>query len=89
MATGGYPGRARNGDEMRQDLSKVLDLLPGKQRLNLHAFYAETGKKVVERDALEPRHFSRWLDWAQTEKIGLDFNPTYFVAASRNILPKN
>lgn len=79
MATGGYPGRARNGDEMRADLSKVLDLLPGKQRLNLHAFYAETGNKTVERDALEPRHFNRWLDWAKTEKIGLDFNPTYFA----------
>ena len=79
MSTGGYPGRARNGDEMRSDLSKVLDLLPGKQRLNLHAFYAETGKKVVDRDALEPRHFNRWLDWAKTEKVGLDFNPTYFA----------
>ena len=79
MATGGYPGRARNGDEMRSDLSKVLDLLPGKQRLNLHAFYAETGQKTVERDALEPRHFSSWLDWAKSEKVGLDFNPTYFA----------
>lgn len=79
MATGGYPGRARNGDEMRSDISKVLQLLPGKQRLNLHAFYAETGEKSVDRDALEPRHFSRWLDWAKTEKIGLDFNPTYFA----------
>ncbi|MCF3650830.1 L-rhamnose isomerase [Synoicihabitans lomoniglobus] len=79
MATGGYPGRARNGDEMRADLSKVLDLLPGKHRLNLHAFYAETGDTVVERDAIEPRHFTGWTDWAKSEKIGLDFNPTYFA----------
>jgi L-rhamnose isomerase len=79
MSTGGYLGRARNGDEMRADLSKVLDLLPGKQRLNLHAFYAETGDQVVDRDALEPRHFNQWLDWAKSEKIGLDFNPTYFA----------
>jgi L-rhamnose isomerase len=79
MATGGYPGRARNGDEMRTDLDLVLKLLPGKQRLNLHAFYAETGDTHVDRDALEPRHFSRWLDWAKSKSIGLDFNPTYFA----------
>jgi L-rhamnose isomerase len=79
MATGGYPGRARNGDEMRADLDEVLKLLPGKQRLNLHAFYAETGKKVVDRDAIMPAHFNRWLDWAKSHRLGLDFNPTYFA----------
>ena len=79
MATGGYPGRARNGDEMRADLSKVLSLLPGKQRLNLHAFYAETGDQIVDRDALEPAHFNSWVNWAKAEKVGLDFNPTYFA----------
>ncbi|HVZ63739.1 MAG TPA: L-rhamnose isomerase [Lacunisphaera sp.] len=84
MATGGYPGRARNGDEMRRDLDLVLKLLPGKHRLNLHAFYAETGRKVVDRDALTPAHFSRWLDWAQARRIGLDFNPTYFAHEMAN-----
>lgn len=79
MATGGYPGRARNGDEMRADLDLVLKLLPGEQRLNLHAFYAETGRKVVDRDELAPEHFSRWMDWARARGIGLDFNPTYFA----------
>ncbi len=79
MATGNYPGRARNGDEMRQDLDLVLKLLPGRQRLNLHALYAETGDKRVDRDALEPAHFSRWVDWAADHEIGLDFNPTYFA----------
>jgi len=79
MATGGYPGRARNGDEMRADLDLVLQLLPGKQRLNVHAFYAETGTAVVARDELEPAHFARWLGWAQARRIGLDFNPTYFA----------
>ncbi|HVU17342.1 MAG TPA: L-rhamnose isomerase [Candidatus Didemnitutus sp.] len=84
MATGGYPGRARNGDEMRADLDVVLRLLPGKQRLNLHAFYAETGSKPVDRDALEPRHFARWLDWAKRAKVGVDFNPTYFAHPKAN-----
>jgi L-rhamnose isomerase len=79
MATGGYPGRARNGDEMRADLDLVLKLLPGKQRLNLHAFYAETGSSHVDRDELAPEHFSRWLTWAKSRHIGLDFNPTYFA----------
>jgi L-rhamnose isomerase len=78
MATGSYPGRARNGDEMRADLDLALKLLPGKQRLNLHAFYAETGDKVVDRDELEPQHFARWMGWARSRRIGLDFNPTYF-----------
>ncbi len=79
MATGGYPGRARNGDEIRADLDHVLRLLPGSQRVNLHAFYAETGRRVVDRDAIRPEHFTRWLDWAKTYGIGLDFNPTYFA----------
>jgi L-rhamnose isomerase len=79
MATGGYPGRARDGDEMRADLDLVLKLLPGTQRLNLHAFYAETGDTAVDRDDIAPEHFSRWLDWAGRRRIGLDFNPTYFA----------
>ncbi len=79
MATGGYPGRARDGDEMRADLDTVLGLLPGRQRLNLHAFYAETGRRTVERDGLRPEHFSRWLAWAKSRRVGLDFNPTYFA----------
>ena len=79
MATGAYPGRARNGDEMRSDLDLVLSLLPGRQRLNLHAFYAETDGKPVERDEIAPAHFARWLAWARARRIGLDFNPTYFA----------
>jgi L-rhamnose isomerase len=79
MSTGGYPGRARNGDEMRADLDQVMKLLPGKQRLNLHAFYAETGNKAVDRDELAPEHFARWLGWARSRRVGLDFNPTYFA----------
>jgi L-rhamnose isomerase len=84
MSTGGYPGRARNGDEMRRDLDLVLKLLPGKQRLNLHAFYAETGAKAVDRDAITPAHFANWVAWARSHRIGLDFNPTYFAHEMAN-----
>ncbi len=84
LSTGGYPGRARNGDEMRRDLDLVLKLLPGKQRLNLHAFYAETGAKSVDRDAITPAHFAHWVSWAKSHRIGLDFNPTYFAHEMAN-----
>lgn len=79
MATGSYPGRARNGDEVRADLDEVLRLLPGVQRVNVHACYAETNGKPVDRDELEPVHFQRWVDWAKSKNTGLDFNPTYFA----------
>jgi L-rhamnose isomerase len=79
QATGNYPGKARTPDELRADLDKVLSLLPGKHRLSLHAIYAETGGKKVERTDLEPKHFQGWIDWAKQQGIGLDFNPTYFA----------
>jgi L-rhamnose isomerase len=77
--TGNYLGKARTPDELRADVEKVLSLVPGRHRLNLHASYAETGGAHVERDALEPAHFQRWIDWARQQQIGLDFNPTYFA----------
>jgi L-rhamnose isomerase len=76
-ATGNYPGKARNGDELRRDLDLVYSLLPGSHRLNLHAIYLEADRKV-ERNAIEPRHFSRWKDWAKANGHGVDFNPTCF-----------
>jgi L-rhamnose isomerase len=78
MATGSYPGKARTADELRTDLDLVFRLLPGSHRLNLHASYAETGGKRVDRDALDASHFSRWISWAKEKGLGLDFNPTYF-----------
>jgi L-rhamnose isomerase len=76
-ATGNYPGKARTADELRSDLDVVYSLLPGSHRLNLHAIYLEADQKV-ERNAIEPRHFSRWKDWAKANKHGIDFNPTCF-----------
>ena len=77
--TGNYPGKARSADELRQDLDLVYSLIPGRHRLNLHAIYAETGGKRVERTDLGPEHFSRWVDWAKANQHGLDFNPTCFA----------
>jgi L-rhamnose isomerase len=77
--TGNYPGKARTPDELRSDLDKAMALLPGSHRLNLHASYAETGGRKIERNALEPAHFERWIDWAKSRRIGMDFNPTYFA----------
>jgi L-rhamnose isomerase len=77
-ATGNYPGKARNADELRSDLDVAYSLIPGTHRLNLHAIYAETGGIAVERNELLPEHFSRWVDWAREGKHGLDFNPTLF-----------
>lgn len=76
--TGNYPGKARTAEELRQDLDQALALIPGRHRLNLHASYAETGGKRVERTDVEPRHFRSWIQWAKERGLGLDFNPTYF-----------
>ena len=76
-ATGNYPGKARNADELRRDLDVVYSLLPGSHRLNLHAIYLESDTKV-ERNKIEPRHFSAWKDWAKANHHGVDFNPTCF-----------
>jgi L-rhamnose isomerase len=77
-ATGNYPGKARTADELRRDLDLVYSLIPGNHRLNLHAIYAETGGKKVERDQLQPEHFAGWVEWARANNHGLDFNPTLF-----------
>jgi len=74
--TGNYPGVARTADELRQDVEAAMSVIPGRHRFNLHAIYAETDGQRVERDALEPGHFSRWIDWAKEHTAGLDFNPT-------------
>jgi len=79
QATGNYPGAARTGDEIRADFDFAASLIPGSLRFNLHAMYAETGPRRVERDQLQPRHFASWLDWAADRKLPLDFNPTCFA----------
>ena len=77
-ATGNYPGKARSADELRRDLDQAYSLLPGKHRLNLHAIYAETDGRNIERNQLQPAHFAAWVDWAKANNHGVDFNPTCF-----------
>jgi L-rhamnose isomerase len=84
IATGNYLGRARTGDEARQDYDRVLGLVPGKLRLNLHAIYAETGSKPVDRDALKPEHFANWMQWSRKRRVALDFNPSFFAHPRAN-----
>jgi L-rhamnose isomerase len=78
QATGNFPGKAKTIEQMRADLDKAMSLLPGKQRLNLHAIYGEFGGKLVDRDKIEAKHFQGWIDWAKERGIGLDFNCTCF-----------
>jgi L-rhamnose isomerase len=78
QATGNYPGKARTAEELRADYETAFSLIPGKHRANLHAIYAETGGRKVDRDSLSPEHFSAWMSWAKKLGIGLDFNETYF-----------
>lgn len=78
QATGNYPGKAKTIAQMRADLEKVMQLLPGKQRLNLHAIYGEFGGKLVDRDEIGVEQFQGWIDWAKAQGIGLDFNGTFF-----------
>jgi len=79
MATGNYPGKARTAEELRKDLEKAYSLIPGRHRVNLHAIYAETGGKKVDRNELTIEHFAGWVDWAKSLGLGMDFNPTYFA----------
>jgi L-rhamnose isomerase len=78
-ATGNYPGKARTLDELRQDLEKALSLIPGKHRLNLHACYAELGGRKKERSDYAVAEFQGWIDWAKSQGLGMDFNPSFFA----------
>lgn len=79
QTTGDYPGRARTPEQLMQDMEQVISLTPGRKKLNLHACYAifEPGQ-AVDRDALRPEHFARWVEFAKKHNMGLDFNPTFF-----------
>lgn len=77
QATGNYPGAATTPSQLRADMEKAFALIPGKKRVNLHAIYIDSDEHI-ERDAIQPEHFARWVDWAKQHELGLDFNPTLF-----------
>ncbi|MCF7675320.1 MAG: L-rhamnose isomerase [Akkermansiaceae bacterium] len=77
--TGNYPGKARTIKELRADLEQAYALIPGKHRLNLHACYADFSSGKVDRDALTIAQFQSWIEWARSQGLGLDFNPSYFA----------
>jgi len=78
QTTGNYPGKARNIDELRQDILKAASYIPGKHRLSLHEIYGDFGGQFIDRDQVEPRHFESWMQWAAENGMKLDFNSTSF-----------
>jgi len=78
QATGNYPGKARTMAEVRADIDKAMELIPGEHRVNIHAFYGDFKGEKVDRNQIEPKHFQSWIDWAKEKGYKLDFNCTCF-----------
>ena len=78
QATGNYPGKATNGEELRADIEEAMKFIPGELKVNVHANYQEADR-FVDRNEIQPEHFAKWADWAVEKGLGLDFNPTYFA----------
>ena len=80
QTTGNYPGKATTPEQLMADMDKAFSLIPGKKKLNLHASYAifEDGE-YANRDKLEPKHFAKWVKFAKSHGMGIDFNPTFFA----------
>ena len=79
QTTGNYPGKATSPEELMADIDKAFSLIPGKKKLNLHASYAIfPDGEFCDRDAIEPKHFQKWVEFAKERGMGIDFNPTFF-----------
>lgn len=79
QTTGNYPGVATTPEQLMQDIDKAFSLIPGKHNVNVHACYGiYKDGNIPDRDAIKPKHFQPWVDFAKARGIGLDFNPTYF-----------
>ena len=78
VVTGNYMGKARSIAELQSDAEKAFSLIPGKKRFNLHASYGDFFGTLPERNAITPENFAGWADWANSQDVKLDFNPTYF-----------
>lgn len=77
QATGNAPGKPKSVEEYFTHLDQMISYIPGAMKLALHAIYP-IADPIPERNAIEPEHFSAWVDYAKEKGIGLDFNPTYF-----------
>lgn len=84
QATGNYPGKARNIDELRADILKAASYIPGTHRLNLHEIYGDFQGKVVDRDQVEPEHFKSWIEWGKEHNMKLDL--TLLPSHIRNLV---
>lgn len=80
QTTGNYPGKATTPEQLMADLDEAFSLIPGKKKLNLHASYSifEEGE-YVGRDEILPKHFAKWVEFAKSRNMGIDFNPTFFA----------
>lgn len=85
QTTGNYVGKAVGFEQLTEDMEKAFSLIPGKKKINVHASYAvfEEGE-FADRDALLPKHFKKWVDFAKKHNAGLDFNPTFFSHPKAN-----
>ncbi len=80
QATGNYPGRARNFEELKADIAFACSMMPGVKRLNLHASYAvKPVGDASDRDEIKAEYFKPWVEFAKGQGLaGIDFNPTLF-----------
>ena len=79
QTTGNYPGKAKTPEQLMADMDVAIKNIGGVLKLNLHASYAIFDKgEFADRDALEPKHFAPWVEYAKQRGMGIDFNPTFF-----------
>ena len=78
LVTGNYPGAARSGDELRQDIDEAFSMSPCRHRVNLHSIYAEPAAKK-ERSEYCFEDFEKWARWAKKNGYGVDFNASFFT----------
>ncbi|MBR5569404.1 MAG: L-rhamnose isomerase [Oscillospiraceae bacterium] len=85
QTTGNYPGRAQTPQQLMDDLDMAMKLCPGTKKMNLHASYAIFADgQWADRNALEPKHFQKWVDFCKERGLGCDFNPTFFSHPKAN-----
>jgi L-rhamnose isomerase len=81
LVTGNYPGAARNGNELRADIDAAFSLSPLRHKVNLHSMYAE---RKHPRNDLTVEDFRSWVEWANANRLGLDFNASFFTHPMMN-----